>query len=81
MSKREKLMDRFKQMPRDFEWPELCTLLGHLGYTEDEGDGSRKVFIDESDRKILLHRPHPGNIIKQYVMKQVLAALQEHGKI
>lgn len=27
----------------------------------------------------MLHKPHPGNIIKEYVMKQVLEYLREEG--
>lgn len=68
-------------MPRDFEWSELTTLLGQLGYTEEQGDGSRICFIDGGNRKIFLHKPHPGNILKAYVMRQVSEALKEHGKI
>ncbi|SIR82243.1 HicA toxin of toxin-antitoxin [Aquipseudomonas alcaligenes] len=81
MSKRKKLLERFKQLPKDFEWSELCTLLGHLGYEEEEGSGARKVFQDSEDRQIHLHKPHPGNIIKEYLMKQIKEALEEHGKI
>lgn len=27
----------------------------------------------------MLHKPHPGNIIKEYAMKQVLNDLKEEG--
>lgn len=29
----------------------------------------------------MLHKPHPGNIVKKYTMEQVLEALQNQGII
>ena len=29
----------------------------------------------------MLHKPHPGNIVKEYAMKQVLEELKEAGLI
>lgn len=80
MSRRDKLLERFFSSPADFTWGELTALLGHLGYKAEQGDGSRVRMIDGEGNKILLHRPHPGNIIKRYVMKQVQITLREHGK-
>ncbi|WP_167604596.1 type II toxin-antitoxin system HicA family toxin [Maribellus sediminis] len=67
MTKVEKLIDRFKQKPKDFSFDELRKLLGFLGYQEKQGAGSRVVFVNEKlDHKIKLHKPHPENILKRY---------------
>jgi hypothetical protein len=30
---------------------------------------------------IILHKPHPGNIVKEYALKQVIEHLKEKGYI
>ncbi len=80
MSKHEKLLKRLRSKPKDFTWNELATLLGGLGYREVTGGktgGSRRRFVHRAAPPIFLHKPHPGNIVKQYVIKDVLAALEE----
>ena len=44
------------------------------------GSGSRRKFKKDK-RIIILHEPHPGNIVKKYMLKQVLEALKETGEI
>lgn len=80
MSRKDKLLARFLSIPTDFTWEEMMALLGQLGYRAEQGDGSRVKMIDVEGNKILLHRPHPGNIIKKYIMREVKATLREHGK-
>lgn len=42
----------------------------------------RGWFIKNKDKRpIMLHKPHPGDIIKTYAMKQVLNDLIEAGFI
>lgn len=41
--------------------------------------GSRVVFMDKEGHPIMLHKPHPGNIIKHYALRQVLEELQIRG--
>lgn len=78
MGKKDKLQSRFKEQPKDFKWPELCRLLKQLGFKAIEGDGSRvKFYREETKCMISLHRPHPENIIKSYVMRDVLKKLTE----
>jgi len=77
MSTKEKLIERFKKQPKDFTWEELVRLLVIFGFTMDnkgKTSGSRVVF-EKGDIDIELHKPHPSNIIKEYVMKKVLAFL------
>ena len=80
MSKRKKLLARLFSKPKDFEWSELRTLLTGFGYQEISGAGSRVKFYDsESNHIISLHKPHPGNIIKEYLLDQVVEALEGRG--
>ncbi len=77
MSKLEKLFARLKSIPADFTWNELVTALNNFGYCECSGDGSRRFFLNKtSGHKIRLHKPHPGNIVKKYALRQILEALK-----
>ena len=61
---------------RAVTWKELVTLLKSLGYKEIQGDGSRVKFDNGNpDDTINLHRPHPGNQVKDYAVKLVLEKL------
>lgn len=85
MTKKDKLIDRFKSHPKDFTWGEMETLMKNLGfYASNKGktSGSRIEFIRESDgRSVILHKPHPGNIIKGYALKQARERLIELGEL
>lgn len=79
MGTKEKLIERFKSMPSDFTFNELERLLKGFGYTKtDKGrtSGSRVVFKDSLGAPIMLHKPHPGNVVKDYALKQVLEELK-----
>ncbi len=84
MSRKSKLIDRFQSQPKDFTWDELVRLLRYLGYGEVKAgktSGSRHKYQDEAGHSITLHKPHPGNIVKKYVIEDVTAILQQEGKI
>ena len=84
MGTKEKLRKRFLAMPSDFTFEEMQRLLEGYGYersNKGKTSGSRIVFRNEEKRPIMLHKPHPGNIVKEYAMKQVLDELQEAGYI
>ena len=84
MSSKEKLLKRFKMQPSDFTFEELERLLGQLGYEKSnkgKTSGSRMIFKDANGHPIMIHRPHPGNIIKGYAMKQILDELTKKCKI
>lgn len=81
MSKKEKLIERFKSLPKDFTYDEIVALLKHFGFTEISNDGSRRAFADDGNRVIYLHEPHPGNIMKGYMMKHIKDCLEEWGII
>ena len=84
MGRREKLVARLKGRPKDFTWDELVRLLDGLCYIEaatGKTGGSRRRFIHETAPTIALHKPHPGNIVKMYVIDDVLRILTEEDLI
>lgn len=84
MGTKDKLIVRFKTLPNDFTWAEMNRMLVSLGYTsENKGktSGSRVIFKGNGKKPIMLHKPHPGNIIKGYAMKQVYDYLKSEALI
>ena len=80
MSKKEKLLKKFLEIPpkRDLTFSELETLLLSYGYIKLEGKGSAvKFYHEENDNLINLHKPHPNNILKTYLVKQIQEKLKE----
>ena len=78
------LRERFLKMPSDFTFDEMQRLLEGYGYERgNKGKtlGSRLIFKNGDKRPIMLHKPHPGNIVKEYAMKQVLEELRNAGFI
>ena len=74
MSKREKLIARFGQLPSDFHYDEMVKLLGYFGFEEvkiGKTSGSRVKFENKDGVPILLHKPHPSGIMKKYQLKQI----------
>ncbi len=84
MSRTEKLAQRLLSAPKDFTWEELTKILAQFGYMElkkGKTGGSRRKFADTKKNIITLHKPHPGNIVKEYAVRQVIAHLKEKGHI
>ena len=78
MAKQDKLKSKLLDHRRTFTWQELSSLLKILGYQEIQGNGSRVKFDNGNpDDLINLHRPHPGNEIKQYAIRQVIEKLKQ----
>ena len=80
MSRKDKLISRLLSISKDFTWDELCKAVAFFGYEELTGGktgGSRRRFVDGNKNIITLHKPHPGNIVKAYAIKQVIAHLKE----
>ncbi len=82
MSSKDKLIARFLTFPADFTFDELERLLTIFGYSKSnkgKTSGSRVIFRDKDGHPIMLHKPHPGNIVKQYAVRQVYEELQSKG--
>lgn len=80
MSKKEKLIERFKSKPKDFRYSELRTLLTSIGYVaSNKGgtSGSSVSFYNELYQSLItLHKPHNPDILKPYQIKAIIAELE-----
>ena len=76
MNKKDKLIKRFKAQPRDFTFDEVVTLFQGYGFElENKGStsGSRVKFYNAKDKNsYIMHKPHPSNVIKGYLMRDIL---------
>ncbi|MDC9727634.1 MAG: type II toxin-antitoxin system HicA family toxin [Candidatus Thioglobus sp.] len=80
MSKKEKLLKKFLEKPirKDLTFDELSSLLIGFGYDKIEGKGSAvKFYNKKEDNLINLHKPHPSNLLKMYLVKQIQVKLKE----
>lgn len=80
MGTKDKLIERFKQMSKDFKWEELVRLFAAFGYEMDNKgrtSGSRVIF-KKGQSAYAAHKPHPESIVKMYVLKQVSDFLKEN---
>ena len=85
MSKEEEQIQRLKDVPSDYTYTEAKALAKRLGYEEfNKGrtSGSRVLLYRVADgRKILLHKPHPGDIMRKYAVKDLYETLKRNGDI
>ncbi len=80
MSRKEKLIAKLQQRPKNFTWDELTSLLKYLGYRKAKTGrtgGSRRRFVHPSATIITLHKPHPQNALKRYAIDQVIDILRQ----
>jgi len=80
MSKKDKLLKKFLAIPikKDLTFYELSTLLITCDFIKIEGSGSAVKFYNKSkDVLINIHKPHPNNILKIYIIKQIRDKLKE----
>ena len=79
MSKSEKAKDRIKSKPKDYTYTEAKKLLSQLGFAEfqkGKTSGSRVKFYREKDQKvILLHKPHPDDVMKPGAVRDLVEFL------
>jgi predicted RNA binding protein YcfA (HicA-like mRNA interferase family) len=83
LSKKEKLIERFKSKPKDFTFDEMQKLLEALGYQmsgKGKTSGSRVKF-SKGNKAIILHKPHPRKELREYQIKQALEVLEKEGLI
>lgn len=85
MSKLEKYKNRIRSLPKDYTYSEAKILLTKLGFVEfqkGKTSGSRVKFFRKSDQKIiLLHKPHPGDVMKIGTTKNLKKMLEEMGDL
>jgi len=82
MTKRDKLVARFIEIPRDFTFDELVGLLSGFGFemkNKGKTSGSRVEFIhDRLGLKYFAHKSHQPSIVKTYVLRQLREFLTEN---
>jgi hypothetical protein len=74
MSTKDKLIERFKEQPKDFTFDEFKTLLLGLGFemsNKGKTSGSRVRFLHTGIKVIIdIHKPHTsGSPINQIALK------------
>jgi len=83
MSKLDKVIEKLLNPAGIFTFPELRYLLGKFNYSEKKTgktSGSRVAFIRNNTKHIIrIHKPHPGNELKKYVKKYIIAELTKEG--
>ena len=79
MAQLGKLKARLCAKPKDFTWDELVKLLAAYGFeslTKGKTAGSRRQFYNPATQvAISLHKPHPGNLLKEYQLKEIITLL------
>lgn len=85
MSKSEKAKERIRLKPKDYTYTEAKALLVQLGFAEynkGKTSGSRVKFFRKEDQKvIMLHKPHPGDVMKLGAVKELLDFLLDLGEL
>lgn len=79
MSRIQKDIERLKSKPKDFTYDEAKRILNNFGFTENtkgKTSGSRVAFTNKNNIKIYLHKPHNGNTLKSYQIKEILMKLK-----
>ena len=80
MSKKQKLIDRFKTIPSDFSWTEFEKLMKSLGVEKIEGSSGRAKF-HHGNFFISLHKPHPDNTVKKVYLRETKRKLEDENLI
>jgi hypothetical protein len=85
MGKKDKLVERFMNLPNDFTFDEMKKLLSAFGYQVDNKgatSGSRIRFKNENTRQYIdIHKPHPSSIMKEWAMKMIYVHLKKNNLI
>ena len=79
MSKKDKLINRLLNKPKDFTFDEMKSLLSYFGYEmKQSGTGSGVKFIKGGGNEVInFHRPHPNGVLKRYILEQVIEKLRK----
>ena len=83
MSQKAKLIKRLKSRPKDFTYQEAESLLSALDLrpsNKGKTSGSRVMFLGNGI-KITMHKPHPGNELKEYQVNELIKNLEAEGLI
>ena len=85
MSRFEKAKERIRKLPKDYTYTEAKYLLIQMGFEESskaKTSGSRvKFYREKEQRVILLHKPHPSDIIKTGSLRELVGYLRRIGEL
>ena len=85
MSKIEKAKSRLSSRPKDYTFSEARYLLSQLGFeerTKGKTSGSRVGFYRVSDKAVvLMHKPHPGDVMSLGAIDDLADYLEQLGEI
>jgi predicted RNA binding protein YcfA (HicA-like mRNA interferase family) len=82
MSRKNKLLARLKERPKDLSWDEACLLMKQCGFELRNRKGSGRMFVHTTTRqKVRLHEPHPERTLKPYMLAELINALTDAGAI
>ncbi len=85
MSRKDKLLKRFVQRPKDFTYNELVAPLSYYDYYEfkkGKTGGSGRAFVNHITKHVIrLHKPHPMNILKRYQTDEIIDELTKSGQL
>ena len=62
---------------KPMKWQDVRALLLALGAKQKEGKGSSMKFII-GGRPLIIHKPHPDNEVKKYIIQQIKDYLIRH---
>ena len=82
VGKLQKILDRIINGSGTITYAELSYVLSKLGYKEiktGKTSGSRVAFYNDSKKLLIrLHKPHPGNELKDYQIKLIYSHLDQN---
>ncbi len=85
MGKKDALTERFLSMPKDLEQREMDALIAQNGCVRNnrgKTSGSAVQYVHQETKRVFAyHRPHPGSIIKPYILKAAKQFLRDIGVI
>lgn len=77
MNKKVKVRNRLNT----FTYEEVKQLLKYYGFEEmrsgKQGSSVIKFYNKASDTRIYIHRPHPGNFVKRYILREIINILDK----
>ena len=85
MSRYTKARNRLLSLPKDYTYSEVRAFLlqrGFAEYTKGKTSGSRVKFYREEDQCcVLLHKPHPQDVMDIGTLRDLVNRLKELGEL
>ena len=82
MTRQDRRLDRLRSIPADLKWAELVAVLSALGYTQQNGSGSRRKFWRADNlAPITLHEPHGSAPVCKQALRDIVDLLDKTGLI